>query len=56
MREVQTMPKAPINGGGFADIYKDTLSDGEVVALKVPRCFGKPDDIMRVHAVRCVRI
>lgn len=51
MLEVETMPKARVNGGGFADIYKGTLSDGRVIAMKVPRCFGKPDEIRKVHAV-----
>lgn len=55
MHEVQTIPKTLVNGGGFADIYKGTLSDGRVVAMKVPRCFGKPDEIRRVHAVSCAR-
>lgn len=51
MQEVMTMPTVHVNGGGFADIYKGTLSDGRVIALKVPRCFGKPDEIRKVHAV-----
>lgn len=55
MHEVQNIPKTLVNGGGFADIYKGTLSDGRDVAMKVPRCFGKPDEIRRVHAVSCAR-
>lgn len=56
MDEVQTMATVHVNGGGFADIYKGTLSDGRVIALKVPRCFGKPDEIRKVHAVSYARI
>lgn len=51
MHEVETMSKTLVNGGGFADIYKGTLSDGQVIAMKVPRCFGKPNEIRKVHAV-----
>lgn len=56
MDEVQTMATVHVNGGGFADIYKGTLSDGRVIALKVPRCFGKPDEIRKVHAVSYAHI
>lgn len=56
MHEVEAMSKSHVNGGAFADIYKGTLNDGQVIALKVPRCFGKAKEIRKVHAVSCVRI
>lgn len=49
--EVQTIPVSRVNGGGFADIYEGRLSDGQVVALKTPRCFGGPEEIKKILAV-----
>lgn len=56
IHEVQNMPKTLVSGGGFADIYKGTLNDGRVIAMKVPRFFGKPDEIRKVHAVSFIHI
>lgn len=53
MEEVENLSTTRVNGGGFADIYNGKLSDGRVVALKVPRCFGKAEEIKKVYAVSC---
>lgn len=49
MNEVQTIPSEHRSGGGFADVYKATLSDGRVVALKIPRILDHK--ITELHAV-----
>ena len=44
-------PDTPITGGGFADVYKEKLNNGQFVALKVPRNFGSIDQMRKVNAV-----
>ena len=49
--EVQQTSTMHLAGGGFADVYKGKMDNGQVVALKVPRNFGTNEQLRRVHAV-----
>ena len=48
---VQQTSSTHVAGGGFADVYKGKMDNGQVVALKVPRNFGTNEQIRKVHAV-----
>ena len=49
--DVQQTSTTLVAGGGFADVYKGKMDNGQVVALKVTRNFGTNDQIQKVHAV-----
>ena len=48
---VQQTSSTQVAGGGFADVYKGKMDNGQVVALKVPRNFGTSEQKRKVHAV-----
>lgn len=43
LQDVVKLGDHAVAGGGFADIWKGTFN-GELVALKVLRVFGQPED------------
>ena len=51
INELQQTGTLHVAGGGFADVYKGKMDNGQVVALKVPRNFGTNEQLRKVHAV-----